>query len=330
MAIAQLEPRHLTPSIGWTLGSMAPALLPGAWGNVVPPFTLEDRHIDIDRYLREQPWARLPSAATMLEMGCGFPPQTAVDVASRFPAWQIVGADPRFDPYVLHDAQGNYAAMDADGQVRYFHPANPGMATYMALYKNPSDTFAAFRTLFEQRVPLLRADDAGERVAVEYAGTRLVRHAIQGFAAPNLRFVQVGIGAEMEPVEIIRIFNVLMYFDADFRRDAERWALNTLKPSGLLIGGGNAATTTEARYSVYQREHDALVPREFAFSLDNVRPDSMNTWFCLHGDERETFLLAHVTGSLRGDVEVSEADDARLDALMAGQRLWVRVPDGPL
>ncbi len=330
MAIAQLEPRHLTPSVGWMLGSMAPALLPGAWGNVVPPFTLEDRHIDIDRYLREQPWARLPSSATMLEMGCGFPPQTAVDVAHRFPAWQIVGADPRFDPYVLHDAQGNYACMDAEGQVRYFHPANPGMATYMALYKNPSDTFAAFRTLFEQLVPLLPADDAGERVAVEHAGARLVRDAIQGFATPNLRFVQAGIGAEMEPVEIMRIFNVLMYFDADFRRDAERWALNTLKPGGLLLCGGNAAMTTEARYTVYQREHDALVPREFAFSLDNFRPGSMNPWFCLHGDERETFLLAHVTGILRRDVEFSETYDARLDALMAEQRLWVRDTNGAL
>lgn len=330
MAVSHLSPDHLTPSLGWLLGSMMPGLLPGAWGNVIPPFTLEDRHIEIDRYLAANPWVTLPEHTTMIEMGCGFPPQTAVDAARRFPSWRIVGADPRFDPYVLHDTDGNYACMDAEGDVRYFHPANPGLATYMTLYKDRAATFQRFRTLFEQLLPLLPVHDDGTRVEVQQAGARLVRNAIQGFATGNLHFVQAGIGAEMEPVDVIRVFNVLMYFDADFRRDAEWWALNTLKPNGLLLCGGDLAMTTEARYTVYQRVGDALVPREFAFSLDNVRAHGVNTWFCLHNDERETFLTARVVGMLRRDDGFREAFDARLDTLMREQRLWVRRADGAL
>lgn len=330
MLLSNLSPDHITPSLGWLLGTMAPGLLPGAWGNVIPPFTLEDRHVEIDRYLAANPWATFSDGTTMLEMGCGFPPQTAVDAATRFASWQLLGADPRFDPYVLHDAEGNYACMSDEGDVRYFHPANPGIATYMALYKDPAATFQRFRTIFERLLPLLPVDEDGTRAEVTHDGARLVRNAIQGFTRSNLHFVQAGIGAEMEPVDVIRVFNVLMYFDADFRRDAEWWALNTLKPNGLLLCGGDNSMSTEARYTVYQRVGDALVPREFAFSLDNVRPPTMNSWFCLHNDERETFLTARIVGLLRRDDEFREAFDARVDALMREQRLWVRRADGAL
>ena len=35
-----------------------------------------------------------------------------------------IGADLQFDPYVLHDAEGNYACIDSSGGVRYFHPGS--------------------------------------------------------------------------------------------------------------------------------------------------------------------------------------------------------------
>ncbi len=251
-------------------------------------------------------------------------------IAKRFPQWSILGADIRFDPYVVHDAIGNYACMDAEGEVRYFHPANPGLATYMALYKDPSKTFAVFRALFEQLLPRLPETDSGERVEVTHDGARMVRHAIQDYATPDLHFVQAGIGAELAPVDCIRLFNVLMYFDADFRRDAEWWALNTVKPGGIVLCGGDGAMSTGARYSVYERVGSELVEREFAFSIDNVRPATINPWFCLQGGERETFVLAKLTGVLRRDEAYRTAFDARLDALFAEERLWIRRDDGAL
>ena len=128
MSIAGIEPRRLSPSLVWSLGKIVPTLLPGAWGNVVPPFTVEDRHAAIDRYLVSNPWAKLPELPVMLEMGCGFPPQTAIDTARRFPGFQVIGVDLQFDPFILYDAEGNYACMNAGGQVRYFHPASQNMA----------------------------------------------------------------------------------------------------------------------------------------------------------------------------------------------------------
>jgi hypothetical protein len=111
MAISKTVPEDLTPSLDWILGVMISGLLPGAWGNVVPPFTYEDRHQLVNQYLAANPWAESPDGSVLLEMGCGFPPQTAIDGARDLPRWQVIGADPRFDPYVLYDSDGNYACM---------------------------------------------------------------------------------------------------------------------------------------------------------------------------------------------------------------------------
>src|ERR1700722_8850397 len=51
MAIAKMKAENISPSLAWILGVMIPGLLPGAWGNVVPPLTYEDRHLLINRYL---------------------------------------------------------------------------------------------------------------------------------------------------------------------------------------------------------------------------------------------------------------------------------------
>ncbi len=43
-AAAGIGPRDISPGQAWNLGVLIPGLLPGAWGNVIPPFTVEDRH----------------------------------------------------------------------------------------------------------------------------------------------------------------------------------------------------------------------------------------------------------------------------------------------
>jgi hypothetical protein len=131
-------------------------------------------------------------------------------------------------------------------------------------------------------------------------------------------------------VDIIRCFNVLIYFDAQFRRQAEEWALRTLRPGGLLLCGGDSARTTEARYSVYRSENGRLVPREFAFSLDNVRPFTVNPWFALHDGEREVWTLARLIGILRSDDGFRRWYDRRMDELLEEKRLLVRDRDGCL
>ena len=48
--------------------------------------------------------------------------------------------------------------------------------------------------------------------------------------------------------------------------------------------------------------------------------------FCLHDQEKETFELAHLLGVLRSDMDFGRDYDARLDELLAENKLWVRHP----
>ena len=124
------------------------------------------------------------------------------------------------------------------------------------------------------------------------------------------------------------MFNVLFYFDATFRTRAEEWALRTLRPGGLFLCGADGNLTFESRYSVYRNESGNLVPKEFAFSLDNLRPPGVMPWFCLHNEEKETFTLARLIGILRSDESFRLDYDSRVDELLAENRIFVRQEDG--
>jgi SAM-dependent methyltransferase len=328
MAIANMPPTNMTPSLAWILGVMIPGLLPGAWGNVVPPFTILDRHKQINAYLAANPWGPFPKDTVLLEMGCGFPPQTAIDAARDFPHWQVIGADLQFDPYVLYDADGNYACMDSEGGVRYFHPNSANPANFFSLYGDTTATFQRFRAIFTALREKLPTSHDGQCVTIEHGGARLMHHPIRTYERPNLTLMQAGLGEETPTADIIRVFNVLFYFDAAFRSRAEVWALRTLRPGGLFLCGADGNQTLEARYSVYRKEHGNLVPKEFAFSLDNLRPSAVIPWFCLHDDEKETFVLARLLGVLRADQAFCGAYDSRMDELLAESRMLVRQQDG--
>jgi hypothetical protein len=327
MAISKVVPENITPSLPWILGVMIPGLLPGAWGNVVPPVTYEDRHQLINQYLAANPWAEFPDGSVLLEMGCGFPPQTALDAARDFPRWQVIGADLRFDPYVLYDSDGNYACMDSAGGVRYFQPGPSNRTSFLSLYDDQAGTFRRFGELFAQLREKLPVPKSHECTAIEHEGARLVCNPIRSYERPNLTLIQAGIGEDASPANIIRVLNVLFYFDSAFRRRAEQWALRTLHPGGIFLCGADGAKTLEARYSVYRKEHDTLVRKEFAFGLDNMRPPTILPLFCLHDQEKETFELAELVGVLHSDKEFRQDYDFRLDELMAEKNIWVRQPN---
>jgi len=121
-----------------------------------------------------------------------------------------------------------------------------------------------------------------------------------------------------------------MYFDADFRRKAERWVATILRPDGIFLCGVDGPRTLEARYVVSRKENGGLVEKEFAFSLDNVRPLTATPWFCLHDGERETFRLASAVGILRADDAFRGDFDERLDCLLEDKGICAREPNGYL
>jgi hypothetical protein len=94
------------------------------------------------------------------------------------------------------------------------------------------------------------------------------------------------------------------------------------------VCGTDWAWTTEARYSTYVKRDGAMVPIEFAFSLDNLTPVGVATWYTLHGDEREVNMLAGLCATLRADPDFSAAFADVNDQLRAKHGLCPRLPDG--
>ena len=325
MAISKFDPRDISPAIARFFVVFAPSILPGAWGGIVPPITLSGRHKKIDAYLRSNPWTTFAPGTVLLDVGCGFPPQTSIDAAEAFPEWQIVGADPVFEPYLLYDERGNYATFNLDGRLRYFQPGRP--EEFLRLYADRNATIQNFSEAFAQLLPNLPADD-GALSTAEQGGNRLLRHPMRSYERSNLRFIQGGFGSsELPQAGIVRGFNVLLYFDADFRRDTEAWLIKILHPGGLFICGRNDWASLNAHYSVYRNEGGQLVEKEFAFGVETVRHC---TWFSLHRGERETWRLAELLGVLRSDREFLRDYDARLDVLMAENSIAVRDANGYL
>jgi SAM-dependent methyltransferase len=325
MAISKFDAHDFTPFVARFFTVIAPGILPGAWGGMVPPFTLAGRHKKIDAYLRATEWAKFEPGTVMLDVGCGFPPQTSIEAAEAFPGWRIVGLDPTFGEYLLYDERENYACLDRIGGVRYFQASRP--EEFMRLYSDRDDTIQHFSQAFAQLLPGLGADD-GTLTTAEHDGRRLVRHPMSAYERPNLRFVQGGFGASGLPsADVVRSFNVLIYYDADFRRKADEWVAQVLRPGGLFICGRDDSDTLNAYYSVHRSEGGQLVEKEFAFGLETMRQAG---WFTIHEGERETWRLAELLGILRSDREFLRDFDARLDSLLAENRLAVRDENGHL
>ena len=323
MERSKFNARDVSPFVARFFAVIAPGILPGAWGGMVAPFTVPGRHKKIDAYLRANPWAKFEPGTVMLDVGCGFPPQTSIDAAQSFPEWSVVGADPSFGRYLLYDERENYACMEESGAVRYFQPMRP--EEYLRLYSDRDATVRHFSEAFANLLPRLPADD-GTLATVEEEGKRLVRNPLRAYERTNLKFVEGGFGSNgMPEANIVRSFNVLIYFDGEFRRRAEEWAAQILRPGGLFICGRDDAESLNAHYSVYRKEGDRLVEKEFAFGLETVRYCG---WFALHDDERETWRLAEILGILRSDQVFLRDYDARMDALLAKHRLAVRDADG--
>jgi hypothetical protein len=218
--------------------------------------------------------------------------------------------------------------MDSAGGVRYFQPGTSNRTTFLTLYNDQAATFRRFGDLFVELREKLPLPESRECTAIEHDGARLVCNPIRSYERPNLALIQAGLGDDAPTANIIRVFNVLIYFDSAFRSQAEQWALRTLRPGGLFLCGADGAKTLEARYSVYRKEHETLVRKEFAFSLDNLRPPSVMPLFCLHDQEKETFELAKLLGVLHSDEEFRGDYHFRLDELLAEKKIWVRQPDG--
>jgi len=326
MGASGLEVRDFSPLTAFAL-AMAKTFLPGAWGGRIPPITAPNRHKRIDDYIAANPWSTRGPGTVMIDLGCGFPPTTAVETAQRFRDWQIVGADPSFDPYLLYDRDQSYACIDQNGQVRYFQLL-PG-----ANVKELED-FARIReripALLAQLFPKLPLDNGGTCTA-EAEGSRLIRNPHKQYETGNLKMIEAGVGSSALPMaDVIRCFNVLMYYDTSFLREFERWTASQLRDGGLVVAGGNSPNGSESYYGVYRRQDGELVEKEFAFSVDLVRTVGLLPFFTMQEDNAQTLRVARLVRRIRSDSVFRLRFDERMDQLLKETALLIRDADGCL
>ena len=73
-----------------------------------------------------------------------------------------------------------------------------------------------------------------------------------------------------------------------------------------------------------------MVAREFAFSIENIRPLGIVPVFALHDDDHDVLLMSSLIGILRDDVRFRTDLDRCLDEVQADLQICARKPDGCL
>lgn len=314
MRVARFDPADLSALTAWSFGFVVPKVLPSAWGGVIPPVTMVGRHRKLDDYIATNPWHQPTSGPVLMEMGCGFPPSTVLDSAAALSGWRVIGVDPLLDQrYLLHDDRGDYACFSDEEHLSYYQ------TRLLEADPDPAARQARYHRLLHRLLPLLADNNTGELAEVEQDGVRLVRNPLRRYESDNLILTPGAIGSfDIEGgVDVIRCLNVLMFFDQAFRERTLQWARGILRPGGLLICGMNWARSTNSRYTVYQEQNGELVPQEFAFSIDNVRPTALTAWYALHDDYLENLCRAEAVGIIRSEEGFQRRFDERLDALLA-------------
>jgi hypothetical protein len=320
MKRGRFDETHLSQLQAEVLGTLLARILPGGWEGRIPPITLAGRHKTTDRYIVQNPWLDTKRSGTILDLGCGLPPDTTVELASSLPHWSVLGADPSLPVHVLYDNNENYASFDEHGSAYYFQPAVPTVENWNELLEDSGATRDRFERLLQES--LTSANQAT-------VGTRLIPNPVRDYEKRNLSFLRGGIGKlDIEPVDIIRCFNVLYYFDNDFRQQALCWFKENLRDGGLLLIGGDWALSTEARYYTYQKINDRLRAREFAFSIDNLCPLGIMTWYTNHDDDEEVGFLSELLGIIRSDRDFVSSFYRKSDALRAQYGICARGDDG--
>src|SRR5512132_3258310 len=125
MQAARIEATDISHLTAWQIGVIAPHVLPSAWGGRIPPITAIGRHKLIDEYLLANPWHRPAGRGLLVDLGCGFPPVTTIDSATRLEDWDVIGADPAFGRYLVYDEIGDYACFSDPTSPRYYQAGIP-------------------------------------------------------------------------------------------------------------------------------------------------------------------------------------------------------------
>ncbi|MBI1782017.1 MAG: hypothetical protein HYR66_11710, partial [Sphingobacteriales bacterium] len=300
------------------ISTLLARILPGAWEGRIPPITVQGRHAVVDQYIKNNSWMS-SGGKKMLDIGCGFPPFTTLESADYLNDWKITGADPSLPAYLIYDADGNYATLDEQKSTVYFQPAMPSVESWNQLLSDSAATKKRFENLLDELL----------KQSVTEGFPRVEINPIRSYETERISFITGGIGQiTIQPQDLIRCFNVLYYFDAQFQQKALQWFAQQLNEGGILLFGGDWAVSTECYYDIYRKENGQLVSKEFAFSIDCICPFGIVTWYCLHEDEPQKAKLMNCIRMIREDKNFMDSFYAFHDAQRARYNLCARDKEG--
>jgi hypothetical protein len=327
MRQADFPVTDIPPTLIWQLVNLIPGFLPGAWSGRAPPLTLPQRNAKMDAYVVKHSWPDGLVDPVFVDMGCGFPPITTTEAAAALPDWRVFGVDRSFFDYVVYEGDGNYACFNEQGTFQYFQPKMDRAG--IGMYRKPAEVRRRFEKIFKELHPLLaKATELGS-ASVEKNGHTLIHHPIRNYQAANLTFIESAMeNARVPPAHVIRCMNTLMYFEPAIRQHMLVQAGALLADRGILIAGTNLMSGACCRYTVHTRDRWSLLPTEFAFSLDNLRPFGVMPWYTLHDADPEAMLVADVIRRIRADRSFWRGFTDRLDQLIADHGLFRRDGDG--
>ena len=315
-----------TPLLVQWLAKSIPSILPSAWDGRIPPLTLPNRHRKLDAYIAGQKWPAGKGRPVFLDLGCGFPPVTTADTASKLSDWQVYGVDCSFDDFVLYTGNGHYACFYKDGTFQYFQALMSSSGR--DLYADPDTARAQFIGSFNKLSPLMQAMDPTRSETVEEDQQELIWNHIRDFETDNLSFIQADFATlKLPPVQAVRCMNLLIYFKPELRKKMLLQAGRHLADDGLLIVGTNGLGI-QSRYAVYRKNSAGITPIEFAFSLDNLGHIAFMPWFTLHANDPEALLLADLARTIRDDQRFWADFSYRLDQLLDQYGVCSRGTDG--
>jgi SAM-dependent methyltransferase len=243
------------------------------------------------------------------------------------PAITMEGRHRRLDDYL---SSNPWTVLDAGSIILDIGCAFPPLTTMDIAARFPTWRVIGVDRRFDDQIIPDDAATNSDACSKSRNDAKPVRDRMKAYERGNLSFIQADFGDMLPRADAVRCMNVLIYYGSGFRARAESWLAGVLRPGGLFLCGANGWRSVESRYSVYRNEGGRLVAREFAFSLDNVRPFTGVPWFTLYDGERETLMLANVVGILRSDDKFRQDYDKRLDGLLEKSHILCRGQDGRL
>ncbi len=319
--------------IFWEIATIIPKILPGTWRGVVPPITFQDRHVLVEEFMKINHYHPVVAGSQILDMGCGFPPFTAIDLSLKFPEASITASDPSFGKYTVTDSHGNYAVIMQDGSIKYLQPSTNSSSSWNDIFDDLPATIKRFTEMFQSLAKQLPEQESPDNYE-EYTanGNTIVRNPLRKYASHNLGFVQKAIGDDSFPpdYDIIRCMNVLLYFDPVFRANTLDWAARHLREGGLFICGLNWAQSVNCRLSIYQKENGEMKLREFCFSIENLRPMEIVSYFSFRNDDFDQENLLTYSALIRKDDGLMKSFNDGMDELLKLYGLGMRDVNGYL